>query len=309
MDKEIFAKNLNSPISRFELISRYCRDKDVLDIGCVNHNAENTSKDTWLHKQIRDVANSCVGVDLLEIEVENLKSQGYNVVFADITHPFNLGEQYDVVVIGNLIEHLSNFEGLLLNVEKHLKMNGHILISTANPFYREQYFYSAFKNDILINPEHTCWIDPVALEQLVQRYGFFTETVFWIKEKWFLGQVIMSGKRKSFDMLTGDWTSNSKPSVLEFGARPLLLTISQIIFPKKTKQLINKYGSRDRVKERIYIKFIGTLFQWFWDLYSLLIISSPLNRYELYVSVIKKNFKEPNSFASSSYRQSEDYVD
>ena len=31
----------------------------------------------------------------------------------------------------------------------------------SNPFYREQYFYVAFKNSLIVNPEHTCWIDPL----------------------------------------------------------------------------------------------------------------------------------------------------
>lgn len=288
MNRKTLIENINKPVSRFELISRYCREKKVLDIGCVNHNTQNISSDRWLHQLIKDVASVCIGVDYMEKEVEYLKSRGYNVICADATQPIDLGVKFDVIVIGNLIEHLSNFDGLLMNVDRLLNADGYVLISTANPFYSEQYFYCAFKNDILVNPEHTCWIDPVTLEQLVRRFGFFTQSVYWIKEKWRLGIVIYNGERKSFDMLTAKWTSNSPPSIFERGLSPLLLAVFRMIFPRIAKRLLDRHGSEAKVKELVYIRFIGLLFQGFWFLYGLLIIKSPINRHELYMSVIKK---------------------
>jgi SAM-dependent methyltransferase len=292
MDRNTLIKNIKKPVSRFEIVARYCRGKEVLDIGCVNHNTNNTSKDHWLHQQIKSVASICVGVDYLEREVEDLKSRGYNVICADVTHSINLARKFDVIIIGNLIEHLSSFDGLFLNINRLLKDDGCVLISTANPFYSEQYFYSAFKNDIIINPEHTCWIDPVALEQLIQRYKLITQSVYWIKEKWPLSGIICNGEKKSFNILTGVWTSNSTTSFLEKILRPLLLVVFRLVFPNKAKKVLVRCGSTDKVKELLYIRFVGFCFSIFWFIYSLFIIKSRINSYELYIAVIKRRENE-----------------
>lgn len=289
MDRTTLVANVNRPISRFELISRYCRDKDVLDIGCVNHNIENTEKDNWLHQKIREVAAFCMGLDLLDEEVRELQTKGYHVICADITHPVDIEERFDVIVLGNLIEHLSNFDGLFMNIDRLLKSDGFVLISTANPFFSEQYFYSAFKNDIIINPEHTCWMDPVALDQLIRRYGFFTHSINWIKEKWSLSEVVCNGGRQHFDILTGGWTFHSRPRAIERRLHSLLMAGLRVFFPDKYNHLLGQYGSHPGIEELLYIKFKGFLFHCFWRLYSLFIVKSPLNRYEMYMSVIKRD--------------------
>lgn len=203
MDKSVLTANLNAPVSRLEMIRDYCRGKTVLDVGCVQHNACNAVNSNWLHQAIVDVAGSALGVDYLEEDIKKLKERGYRMIAADVTRPLALDMRFDVIVVGNLIEHLSNFEGLMLNIQRLLKPDGYALISTANPFYREQYFYSAFKSDILVNPEHTCWIDPVTMDQLCRRFGLVTDQVRWVKEKWSLGQVILNGDVREFDMFTG----------------------------------------------------------------------------------------------------------
>ncbi len=38
MDPDILIANLRQPVSRLGLIENYCRNKTVLDLGCVNHN-------------------------------------------------------------------------------------------------------------------------------------------------------------------------------------------------------------------------------------------------------------------------------
>ena len=152
MKKSILQEYLKKPQSRFEIISQFCRDKEVLDIGCVQHDVINADLDGWLHHHVVKTSSYTLGVDYVEDAVNALVKRGYNVVHGDVNKPLSIDREFDVIVIGNLIEHLSNFEGLLNNINRLLKPDGVVLISTANPFYCEQYFFSAFKNDIIINP-------------------------------------------------------------------------------------------------------------------------------------------------------------
>jgi SAM-dependent methyltransferase len=186
MDRKLLRAYLRKPQSRIDIVQEFCRGKSVLDLGCVNHNIENASSELWLHKTVVEVSRETLGVDYLADEVEMLRQRGYQVVAGDVTKPLPIDRTFDVIVVGHLIEHLSSFEGLMNNLSRLLAPDGVVLICTPSPFFREQYFYTALKNDLLVNPEHTCWIDPVTLDQLSRRFGLETVEVRWIREKWYL---------------------------------------------------------------------------------------------------------------------------
>src|ERR1039458_3236005 len=190
MDRKLLRAYLRIPQSRIEIVREFCRGKIVLDLGCVNHDTENAGSEQWLHKAVVESAAEALGVDYLEDQVDILRQRGFQVIVGDVNKPLAIERKFDVIVVGNLIEHLSSFEGLLNNLRELLARGGVVLISTANPFFREQYFYSALKNDILVNQEHTCWIDPVTLDQLSRRFGLETVEVRWIKEKWRLSDTV-----------------------------------------------------------------------------------------------------------------------
>ena len=276
------------PCSRYQVIVKYCSGKKVLDIGCVNHNIENTYQDGWLHGRIKRIAKELVGIDYLESEINLLRGRGYVIYFADITKPVDIKDKFDVIVVGNLIEHLSNHEVFWNNIKGLLESNGVVLISTCNPFYIDQYFYSSFKNRIMINPEHTCWIDPVSLEQLASRFGFETKRVYWISEKWHLGQVICNSNSKRFDILTGTWkVSSEKIGICERVSSKLLRVLFKLYDSKRYARMVSVHGI-DQIERLLYIKAVGWAFGIFWNVYRKLIIKSKINEYELFMSVMKK---------------------
>ena len=287
MNEKTLVENLVKPMSRKDLIIKYCTGKTVLDIGCINHNNENTYKSNWLHDKIKEVSSSLIGIDLLEEEVKLLNARGYNIITGDVTKRIELDRKFEVIVVGNLIEHLSNFDGLIENINRLLEDSGKVLISTANPFYIEQYFYSAFKNSILINPEHTCWMDPIAMEQLMQRFGFLTEKVFWIKEKWQLAEVIMNNNKYQYDMLTSRWHISNVSGNKHLGMFFLGIEKVLALFDwERYKKVKKRYGSN--AMEYIFLKIKMKIFHNFWKLYKIIIIKSSINKYELFISVFKR---------------------
>src|SRR5437879_9547981 len=112
MDRSILRAGLRAPVARLELVKNYCRGKSVLDVGCVQHDAAHASGEGWLHKSIVEVGASVIGVDYLANEVRKLAALGYRVVRGDVTKPLELEGPFNVIVVGNLIEHLSGFDGL-----------------------------------------------------------------------------------------------------------------------------------------------------------------------------------------------------
>ena len=286
MDKRLLGSYLKKPQSRFEIIREFCRNKVVLDIGCVHHDVENADNDTWLHKAVVEVSADTLGVDYLEKEVATLTERGYKMIAGDVNKPLSIDRQFDVIVVGNLIEHLSSFEGLLNNLCRLLKPDGVALISTANPFFREQYFYSALKNDIVVNPEHTCWIDPVTLDQLCRRFGLQTVEVRWVKEKWPLSATIFNGEHQTIDTFTGRWNFHLPPSIIErFVSRCLAMAYRIPLQPARQLRVQKRYG--DELGRYLYLRLKGVFVDVWWWLRRAVIPTSDINRYELYMSVLK----------------------
>ncbi len=156
--------------TKISFMASYCRGKSVLDLGCVQHNPENYKSRYWLHKAIAAVADQLEGLDLYEEGVESLRQLGYKVHVGDAQN-FDLGKQYDVIVAGDLIEHLEDLGGFLRSCKAHLKQDGRILIASPNPWYWkyvvQAFFFAWVKN----NPEHTLWMCPFTLSRLTGRYG------------------------------------------------------------------------------------------------------------------------------------------
>lgn len=200
----------SAPIDKEKFIQGICTGKTVLDLGCIRHSADFALADpNWLHKKIKSVATKIVGIDYLPKEIEKLNAVGYEIIFADVTKPIELNETFDVIVAGDLIEHLVNFEGFFENCIRLLKPNGMLIITTPNPFYSGEFHYVAFKGDYLINPEHTCWIDPQALSQLIDRFDCFIDEIYFIKKSWPLGGIICNSEACEYDILNGKWPKNT----------------------------------------------------------------------------------------------------
>ena len=174
--KEEISRSISWNDHKIKFVLNYVKNKTVLDIGCVQHNPENYKSKYWLHKAIVKVAKSVDGVDLYEPGVNYLKALGYNIYLGN-AETFNLGKEYDVVVAGDLIEHLNNVGEFLSNCRKHLKSNGVLLVSTPNPWYWKNILKAILHKEVNNNPEHTLWLCPRTLKQISERYGF--EIVEW----------------------------------------------------------------------------------------------------------------------------------
>lgn len=164
--------------SRIKIISSYIESKKVLDLGVLQHSANKANAPTWLHRYIADNADECIGVDIEKEGVQALSNMGYNVICDDV-QKLDLGKKFDVVVAGELIEHLHNFEGFLTSVRKHLNDNGRFILTTPNALFIG-YVLAAIRNKLVIHEQHTCWFDDVTIEQLLCRFGFEIESIHYL---------------------------------------------------------------------------------------------------------------------------------
>src|SRR5260221_1154969 len=118
---------------RVEYLCRLAAGKSVLDIGVVEHTSDAADSPNWLHGNIRRHAAKCLGVDVLEPEVAKLRDRGYDVICADGTRE-PLAQKFDVIIGGEVIEHLDAPGRFMQSCAAMLRPGGTLAISTPNPW-------------------------------------------------------------------------------------------------------------------------------------------------------------------------------
>lgn len=174
------------------------KGKRVLDIGVVSHSAHYIKDDGWRHGKIVQAASYCLGLDILEPLVDELNRQGYNVRCVDATSDADLSERFDVVFIGDVIEHVENPANLLRFAKRHLAVGGKILVATPNPFSRK-FFKQFFRQGVMVvNLDHLAWFSPTMALELARRTGLEFSAYHLTKP--------MSGLKLALRHLLWKWT-------------------------------------------------------------------------------------------------------
>jgi len=158
-------------MDRYKMIIDICRGKKVLDVGCVGHDLNFRRNSVWIHKLLRECAASVTGLDYDAKNVEQLNREGYKAVCADATD-FELKETFDVIVAGELIEHLPNPAGFLACAKKHLSRDGLLILTTPNAQGAMYCLQNLLFGHELENPDHVCFYTPRTLACLLRKCGF-----------------------------------------------------------------------------------------------------------------------------------------
>ncbi len=180
---------------RYEIIGKIVSHKNVLDIGCVDHDYEKAiknNKDAWLHGFICKKAQKCTGIDLEKNEINKLNKLGYHCIHANAEN-FRLNEKFDVIVAGEVIEHLYNPGKFLECVKKHLKKGGKFILTTPNPYHYRQIIQILLAGRPYLRSDHTCIFEPQTLSYLMKQHEFEIEDIYWINftpNKYTLGYII-----------------------------------------------------------------------------------------------------------------------
>jgi len=152
---------------RGQLLKEYIGiGKNVLDIGC---------RDGWLTRHYVD-GNSVLGVDidgnLLKIAQQNLKIQ---TLLMDLNGNWSelVDRKFDVIVAGEVLEHLYYPQNVLGNIKKHLNDGGIFIGSVPNAFSlknRLRYLSGNKKNTPLEDPTHINQFSYQEIKDLLLKY-------------------------------------------------------------------------------------------------------------------------------------------
>lgn len=166
--------------NRMDVIGPSCRGKTVLDLGCVDHDLKQVDG-KWLHRELARYAKELVGVDYLQEAVTALQKMGYQVMCQNVEE-LDLGRTFEVIVAGEIIEHLKNPGRFLEGIYRHLSPDGILILTTPNPFSIAQFFRILKRNTIKVNSDHTSWFDPQTLQVLLGKNHFKIDKIYWLND-------------------------------------------------------------------------------------------------------------------------------
>jgi SAM-dependent methyltransferase len=170
---EVEAARLAPVGSRLDFFADACRGAAVLNLGCVDQ-VPDGYQIAPLHRRLDAVAARCVGVDIDGAGVAALRREGFEVLRADASDPdfpSHVPAPFDVVVAGELIEHLVDAGGMLTNARRVLAPHGRVLLSAPNPYWmaisvgETLGWYSG-------NVDHVADYRPYGMAELAARTGF-----------------------------------------------------------------------------------------------------------------------------------------
>ncbi len=163
-------------VNRIDFLTSFCKNKSVLHIGCADspYTEESIISGRWLHSTITKVSKQCLGVDLDGSAIKTIrdKYQIDNIIQgnAESLSELSIG-QYDVVLAGEIIEHLNN-PGLFLGSAKDvLKPDGKLVITTTNAFCLRRFLRIPFSVES-VHPDHTYYFSHTVLKNLASRFEY-----------------------------------------------------------------------------------------------------------------------------------------
>jgi SAM-dependent methyltransferase len=160
--------------SRMEYLTQLAAGKRVLDIGVVGHSPDFYEDGQWMHEAIVRVAKSCLGVDVIPDEIAKLQARGFNVMLRDVTAE-PLEEQFEVIICGEVIEHLGNPAGLFKAAMKMLERGGRLVITTPNP-YSDSNIRLAIQGKFEESVDHVTLLVPSGIAEFAEREGLVLES-------------------------------------------------------------------------------------------------------------------------------------
>jgi len=138
----------------------------VLDVGCASRHG----RDDWLHGLLSRDAATVAGIDINAAVVRELQAAGHDVQVAD-AQDFDLQRRFEVVLAGEIIEHLDNVHGFLASVRRHLAPGGRLVLTTPNAFYVANFVYR-LGGHARVHPQHTAWYCDSTLRRVLKTNGF-----------------------------------------------------------------------------------------------------------------------------------------
>lgn len=165
-------------VQRVEFIKRACAGKKVLHLGCTNYpyTKESLDNEMLLHFELERAARALYGFDFDERGLQILKNSGAkNLYRADLEklEEVALDETFDVIIAGEMIEHLSNPGLFLRGVRRFMNSETNLIITTINAYGALRFLIYGLRGkggaNEPVHPDHVAYYSYRTLSLILER--------------------------------------------------------------------------------------------------------------------------------------------
>jgi SAM-dependent methyltransferase len=168
---------------RNRYLQQKVKGKTVLHVGCSDFpiTQQRLTQNTLLHHRLQESAKGLIGIDLSEEGISILQTHGFANVFIMDAENITLSTKFDVILAGDVLEHLNN-PGLFLDkVRSLLNPDGEIVIGVPSALTINN-VKAWFLGREQVHGDHTFYFSPKTLSSLCARYDLLpTELVFTVQ--------------------------------------------------------------------------------------------------------------------------------
>lgn len=181
MDNEVInrsvpTKHLKRISNRDGYIIGLCKDKKVLHIGASDwpFTKEKINRGCLLYANIGEVAKEQLGVDLDREASDFLNTRqikNSHIEIRDMNELHTLSFLPDIIILGEVLEHLMNLDIALQNMRKIMRDDTKLVISVPNAFYFMNFVYVFIRREHQ-HPDHNVAFTYKTLTQLLDKADF-----------------------------------------------------------------------------------------------------------------------------------------
>jgi 2-polyprenyl-3-methyl-5-hydroxy-6-metoxy-1,4-benzoquinol methylase len=173
-------------VDRLDEVRSLVRGRRVIDLGFVDEGqmSAKRGRGIWLHEVVVAEARDVVGLDADEGGVARARELGFSAHVADVEDRAALEalalDPADVVLAGELLEHLDRPADFLEAVKVLVARDGMLVVTTPNAHSLTNVL-GAVAGRELVNPDHVSWLSWRTLATLLERHGWRLDRVAYYR--------------------------------------------------------------------------------------------------------------------------------
>ncbi len=162
-----------------------CKDKNVLHLGCVDTGLTDKAidKGNFLHAKIAQVAKKVIGIDNNADGLKGLEARkGSNEEFLCMNIEKLCVEKIygniDIVIAGEVLEHLSNVGGFLEGAVEILKKFNAVMAITVPNAYSIRHLNAVKNGTEVVHPDHNFYFSCATVSALMRKYKLVVKKTY-----------------------------------------------------------------------------------------------------------------------------------
>jgi SAM-dependent methyltransferase len=165
-------------VQRVEYLKKLSAGKKILHLGCADYpfTEESIRNRTHLHLKLAGIGSELYGFDYDQAGIDVLRSHGFDKLYhADLERleDVTLDEKFEIIIAGEIIEHLSNPGLFLRGIKRFMKPDTNLVITTINAFGGYRYWTYGLKgrggSNEPVHPDHVSYYSYSTLKLVLER--------------------------------------------------------------------------------------------------------------------------------------------